>query len=29
VPNLTGSPGIYGVSYADIYYDNLKITVSE
>ncbi len=29
VPNLVGSPGIYGVSYGDIYYDNLKITVSE
>ncbi|MBT3268835.1 PQQ-binding-like beta-propeller repeat protein [Candidatus Poribacteria bacterium] len=29
VPNPTGSPGIYGVSYTDIYYDNLKIEVSE
>ncbi len=25
-PNLAGSPGIYGQSYSDIYYDNLKIT---
>lgn len=25
-PNLQGAPGIYGLSYADIHYDNLKIT---
>ncbi len=25
-PNLEGAPGLYGQSYADILYDNLKIT---
>ncbi|MDA1190108.1 MAG: PQQ-binding-like beta-propeller repeat protein [Candidatus Poribacteria bacterium] len=29
LPNLEGSPGIYGSSVADIYYDNLRITKSE
>jgi hypothetical protein len=26
LPNLEGSPGLYGYSPAEIYYDNIKIT---
>jgi hypothetical protein len=29
LPNKTGSPGIYGYSAAEIYYDNLKVTMTE
>jgi outer membrane protein assembly factor BamB len=29
LPNLEGSPGIYGYSPAEIYYDNIKITGSK
>ena len=29
LPNKTGSPGIYGYSAAEIYYDNLKVTRTE
>jgi hypothetical protein len=29
VPNLKGSPGLYGYSPTTIYYDNVKITVSQ
>ena len=29
LPNRTGSPGVYGYSAAEIYYDNLKVTMTE
>jgi hypothetical protein len=29
IPIREGSPGLYGYSAADIYYDNIKVTVSE
>jgi outer membrane protein assembly factor BamB len=29
IPNLQGSPGLYGYSPADIYYDNIRVTPNE